>query len=325
MARPTISVIIPAYNVAPYIQEALRSLADQDELPDEVIIIDDGSLDHTLEVITQFPHPYPVTIISTSNQGQGCARNLGLSTSGGDYVYFFDADDILASCFISAMKSVLEGNALPDIVFFSGKSFHEVGAEHLFKMDYRRGFNGNYHSPLDILRGLDSESKVSCSPCLYISKRSLWFDASLSFIEHYHEDEHILYPLILAARRYHVTDECYFFRRVRHGSTVTQEKNVRHLLGYRDTVLSLLKLESSMQDTVIRGFVRARAIRFMKKYIYLATRNGIGMELGFLKSTILGLRSAELFAYLIYRGCGAMPRTLARRIRGHRTTIEVSG
>ncbi|APE32120.1 hypothetical protein BOX17_14870 [Halomonas aestuarii] len=325
MNSTTVSVIIPAYNVSPYVQEALHSLSRQDVLPDEVIIIDDGSLDDTLAVIQAFPHPYPVRILSTGNQGQGAARNLGISLSSGDYIYFFDADDMLSTGFVGAMKGIVEENAFPDIVFFSGEIFCDEAAEGLFSMDYRRGFNGTYHSPLELLRAFGEAGRISCSPCLYLSRRSLWVDTPLAFIEHYHEDEHILYPLILSAGSYHVTDDLYFFRRVRHGSTVTQAKSVRHILGYRDTIRSLLQLHRDLPDPEIKRFIRYRAVHFMKKYVFHATRNGIAMDARFLSSTLLGFRSAELFAYVIYRGGGALSRNVIRRVLGEQAGVEASG
>lgn len=322
MKSPTISVIIPAYNVSAYVREALNSLASQIVIPDEVIIIDDGSVDETLDVIKSFPHPYPVRILSTGNRGQGPARNLGISVSRGDYVYFFDADDRLSPEFVGAMKGIVEKSGFPDIVFFSGKSFRDTTAAPHSMVDYRRGFNGSFHSSLDLLRAFDEVKRISCSPCLYISRRTLWVETPLAFIEHYHEDEHILYPLILAAASYHVTDDCYFLRRMRHGSTVMQTKSARHLLGYRETIRSLLQLHRDLAEPEIKLFIRARAVHFMKKYIFHATRNGIAMDAGFLASTVLGFRSAELFAYVIYRGGGSLPRAMVRRVLGDPSGVQ---
>ncbi|QFU01528.1 Putative glycosyltransferase EpsH [Halomonas sp. THAF5a] len=322
MKSPTISVIVPAYNVAAYVRESLQSLAGQTVLPDEVIIIDDGSLDETLDVIKAFPHPYPVRILSTENRGQGPARNMGISLSRGDYVYFFDADDILSPEFVGAMKDIVEKSAFPDIVFFSGDSFRDHVAVPHAVVDYRRGFSGAFHAPLDLLRAFDAVKRISCSPCLYLSRRSLWVETPLAFIEHYHEDEHILYPLILSAASYLVADDCYFSRRVRHGSTMMLTKSARHLLGYRETIRSLLQLHRDPVAPEVKPFIRSRAVHFMKKYIFHATRNGIAMDVGFLVSTILGLRSVELLAYVIYRGGEALPRAMIRRVLGAPSGVQ---
>jgi glycosyltransferase involved in cell wall biosynthesis len=85
-----ISVIIPVYNAAPYIAEGIESVLSQSLLPDEVIVVDDGSTDDSAEVAKRFP----VTLLQQENRGVSDARNLGVQHATGDYLAFLDADDI---------------------------------------------------------------------------------------------------------------------------------------------------------------------------------------------------------------------------------------
>lgn len=125
MADCSKSIIIPAYNVENYLGEALDSIKAQSQLPDEVILIDDGSIDRTLEVAKSYNFPFPYQVVSIENGGQGNARNLGVSLVSSEYIYFFDSDDLLAKNFISSIKDQICRNQHPDIILFSGKSFND--------------------------------------------------------------------------------------------------------------------------------------------------------------------------------------------------------
>jgi len=92
--RPRISVIIPCYNAGAWIKETLESVVSQEIENIETIVVDDGSTDNSAQVITQyFPQ---VTILQTTNQGPGHARNTGTRACKGELVQYLDADDLLA-------------------------------------------------------------------------------------------------------------------------------------------------------------------------------------------------------------------------------------
>lgn len=94
-----ISVIIPCYNVHSYITDCLNSVIHQTYKNIEIICIDDGSTDNTLNLLQKFKNEYPsiLSVISTRNQGAPAARNLGLKRAVGDYIQFLDADDVIAA------------------------------------------------------------------------------------------------------------------------------------------------------------------------------------------------------------------------------------
>lgn len=94
-----ISVIIPCYNAHSYIIDCLNSVIYQTYKNIEIICIDDGSTDNTLNLLQKFKNEYPsiLSVISTHNQGAPAARNLGLKRAVGDYIQFLDADDVIAA------------------------------------------------------------------------------------------------------------------------------------------------------------------------------------------------------------------------------------
>lgn len=93
----SISVIIPIFNMGQYIGNAIESLIKQSLKNLEIICIDDGSTDNSLEVLKTYDYLPNIKIISIENSGSGVARNIGISNATGKYVCFLDADDNYAS------------------------------------------------------------------------------------------------------------------------------------------------------------------------------------------------------------------------------------
>lgn len=97
MANPKISVIMPVYNTGIYLEETLNSLVNQTIIDDiEVLMIDDGSTDESRYIIEKFALDYDnFHACHKENEGQGIARNYGVSIAKGDYIHFMDSDDYI--------------------------------------------------------------------------------------------------------------------------------------------------------------------------------------------------------------------------------------
>jgi glycosyltransferase involved in cell wall biosynthesis len=91
--KPLLSIIIPTYNNQRYIADAIESIEIQNYHSLEIIIIDDGSTDHTAEIIASYKKPY-IHYIYQANQVVASARNTGLKKASGDIIGFLDADDM---------------------------------------------------------------------------------------------------------------------------------------------------------------------------------------------------------------------------------------
>jgi glycosyltransferase involved in cell wall biosynthesis len=118
---PDISVIIPVYNGVKYLAEAIESVLAQTLEPLEIIVVDDGSTDRSLEIAGQFlPR---VTIVRQENKGAGAARNTGVRVATGGYFAFLDADDLWTPQKLSIQRSLLESHPETDMVFGTVKQF----------------------------------------------------------------------------------------------------------------------------------------------------------------------------------------------------------
>lgn len=102
-----VSVIIPLYNKAPYIERALRSVLSQTVLPEEVIVVDDGSTDGGGEIVLSFREPF-IKLVRQENRGVSGARNKGLALAQGDLIAFLDADDVWKPRFLEVILRLRE-------------------------------------------------------------------------------------------------------------------------------------------------------------------------------------------------------------------------
>ncbi len=105
---PLVSVIIPVYNVAPYLREALDSVVRQTYRNLDVIIVDDGSTDGSDAICEEYRSDPRVRIIHQENRGLSNARNRGLDLAKGEYIAFLDSDDAYEPEFAERMLEAME-------------------------------------------------------------------------------------------------------------------------------------------------------------------------------------------------------------------------
>ena len=128
-----VSVVIPLYNKERYIEETLRSVLGQKTAPREIIVVDDGSTDRSLEILGSLAIPQ-LRVLSTSSprSGPSAARNLGVRSASFEFVAFLDADDLWAPDYLSEAEAALAEFSEAD-GFFCEKQFlldgHVQGAE----------------------------------------------------------------------------------------------------------------------------------------------------------------------------------------------------
>jgi len=113
--KPKLSVVVPSYNHQDYISETLKSLENQTFQDFEIIVVDDGSTDRTVEAVKSFPSR--ARIFTQENQGVVAARNRGVSLTKGEYICFVDSDDVVLSDRFARQVAILDSDAEVGLVF----------------------------------------------------------------------------------------------------------------------------------------------------------------------------------------------------------------
>lgn len=116
-----ISIIVPVFNAEKYLRETVESVITQNYKNWELIAINDGSFDKSLEILTEFSNlDSRIKVITIGNKGVSNARNIGISMASGDYILMLDSDDALAPNMLSILNNICIQNK-PDIVSFDFK------------------------------------------------------------------------------------------------------------------------------------------------------------------------------------------------------------
>lgn len=126
MSDPFFTIVMPVYNVAPYLPRCLESLVALDPQPDEIVVVDDGSTDDCPRILADFAPQLPqMRVIRQENGGLSAARNTGLDAARGKYLAFVDSDDFLEPDAYRHALAAAESDAL-DMVLFNAM-FHFEG------------------------------------------------------------------------------------------------------------------------------------------------------------------------------------------------------
>lgn len=134
---PKFSIIIPVYNVEKYIGKCLNSVFNQTEKDFEVIVVDDGSKDKSMEIVKK----YDVQIIKTKHVSVSEARNLGVKKAKGEYLIFLDSDDFWDKDLLKEISKSIKTNN-PDLVRFQVRTITEDNESIDYNEDVFTGLNG---------------------------------------------------------------------------------------------------------------------------------------------------------------------------------------
>ena len=116
---PRFSIIVPIYNVAPYLEQCIESVLSQQYAHYELILVDDGSLDQGFEICARYAREYPqVVLLHKINGGVAQARNDAIHLARGEYIIFLDGDDYWSGTqILSELSALIEQRQHPDVVF----------------------------------------------------------------------------------------------------------------------------------------------------------------------------------------------------------------
>jgi len=164
MSQKKISVIIPVYNGAKYVGEAIQSVLDQTYENFEIIVVNDASTDHSSDVIHSYNDPRIKIISHDVNRGSNVTRNTGVRASSGDNIAYLDQDDLYHPEKLQAHVNLLEANP-------------EVGFSYNSRFEFHNGSTviGKLWRPPQILTLKDCVLGYPLSPTDMVIKREWLF------------------------------------------------------------------------------------------------------------------------------------------------------
>jgi len=222
-----ISVIIPVYNVEPYLRQCLDSIVNQTLRDIEIICIDDGSTDGSYAILQEYAQKDKrIVILQQQNSGAGIARNLGLQFATGEYIHFLDADDYLSFGAYEKMYTAAEKN---NVDFLKAKVFgfdNATGKQvdnpwytlsALEKKDFGRIFT--------FLDNPQKFTKIFVVPWNGIYKRSFLYEHNIVFNDLICVNDRSFYNHVLIhAQRFMFLDEFVVHYRINNQSSLVGQR-----------------------------------------------------------------------------------------------------
>ena len=249
-----ISIIIPAYNVEKYIEDCLNSVKNQTVKPDEIILINDGSTDSTIDKVNKYKNLNNLRIINNINSSPGASRELGKNLASSEFIYFLDADDFITNNFVEKIKNILTNNPKLDLIVFEAKSFtneKNLAINDTFNKkgefnSYERPVKGFYEKTDEFIYESLKSSTFWSQPSIYVSRKSIWAKNRIYFPSYGNEDEAVLLELFIFSKNILSLQEKLVHKRYRENSdSATCTLGIKNIDGYLQCSLRLISLLKS--------------------------------------------------------------------------------
>lgn len=297
-----VSVILPVYNVAPYLEETFESILHQSLEEIEVIAVNDGSTDGSEDIIRRYEQQDArVKAFSQANRGQSAARNEALRHATGQYVYMMDADDTLNdSDALRTCYDYAERNQA-DFIFFDGESTTDDGAQRT-SWNTKRTHLVDEDKPYDgeqLLRQMLETETHNCVVWLLLIRRDFLDAIRLRFYEGIiHEDELFTAILTLSSRRVFGLKRSFVSHRIRQASTMGISYSKRNMNCYLTVADELLRFRQTpivhafLSYTLSRVFYTGHLIPLREKpaVFWRAVRSGYLKYIGLKPALVFWLK-----------------------------------
>lgn len=245
------SIIVPVYNVKPYLRECVDSILMQTYKDYEVILIDDGSTDGAETLCDEYAKQENIICIHQKNQGLSAARNNGIALAKGEYLMFVDSDDCYEQN--NLLERIAQKTSGTDIVVFNWKEFQdEKKYEECKVKEYLSQIQKEYADGVSFLQDVTTMPLYPWYSWIYAYRREFWVEQGFRFpVGRKYEDVALTYKVLLAAGKILTApDVWYCYRTARVGA-------ITHTLKYQTEVDKLRSIEENIYDVQNRNLPEA--------------------------------------------------------------------
>ncbi|SPL64774.1 Beta-1,3-glucosyltransferase [Ochrobactrum soli] len=236
------SFIIPVYNTGNLLKKCVASIASSISSDYEIIIIDDGSTDNSIEIIEGLAEIFPaVRLLRQANSGQGAARNAGVRAACGDYIWFVDSDDWLLDGAVLRVSKVIEANS-PDVIVLNYVYAFEDG-RCVPTANIAQKLLGKIIKPSTDEHVFASVSCWNTPPWRLVTKRQLLLDNDIVFAEGvFYEDHPFAIHLMFVAERVYIhPPAAYAYFQRSDSTTHANDRKAFDFLKIRQLSIALFK------------------------------------------------------------------------------------
>lgn len=206
------SIVIPVYNVEHYLGECLHSIVNQTYRNLEIIIVNDGSTDQSLDIINEYAKKDSrIVVINQRNQGLSIARNVGIEKATGDYLIFVDSDDYISTDVCQKAIDKIQKGSLPDMLIYARFRFYngKYVEDKIAGSNYVSTYVG-----VDYLRKTSLDNIFYASACNKIYNKKFIERNQLRFIKDiYHEDLYFTFCSLIFANKVNLLPSTYYYYR----------------------------------------------------------------------------------------------------------------
>ncbi|MDU6983128.1 MAG: glycosyltransferase family 2 protein [Terrisporobacter othiniensis] len=237
-----VSVIVPVYNGEDYIENCIKNVLNQTLKDFELIIINDGSSDNTLNICREYCDiDNRIKLISQSNQGVSTARNKGIKVSKGEYICFIDCDDKIDINYIESLYNACEKNN----VMMSCCTVESIGYNY-GECNLSKTMNDGNYKNIEALEELFKFRNLNWGPCGKIFHKSL-IKENIEFPNlNTYEDLAFVYKAIYKANKIYFTTNCkyYYIHKVDDGAMYNFIKSPTiDVIVVADEILDFIKMK----------------------------------------------------------------------------------
>lgn len=224
MSTPKVSVIIPVYNVEPYLRECLNCVVGQTLREIEIICVDDGSTDGSYEILREYENKDPrVIVLRQENAGAGAARNKGLTVAEGEYLSFLDADDFFEPSMLEKAYYAAAAVCADVVVYGSDRYYQQED-----RFEPMRSVNKNIVPDKECFAATDIKKNIFRAVIGWtwdkLFKRSFIERFNLKFQQiRIHNDLLFTFAAWASAERITVVDDVLVHQRKRGGGSLSDE------------------------------------------------------------------------------------------------------
>lgn len=288
-----LSIIIPAYNVENTIERTMKSVINNLTSCIEVILVNDGSVDNTRQMVEKYSNEINnLYIINQNNQGSSSARNKGMSIAKGEFLYFLDAGDLIENDIFKKALEILKKDIEIDVLTFNSQTIYEDEVD--FKLKDTRhvdGLNGKFSRDSYLNQNFWNLTPV----WIYIIKASLLKNNKINFVEGILAEDNLFYANLMTKLSFiYVLPETLHSYIIEKNSITTiktkeQNKKFVEAFVYTQKYIEQILKEKDKESDILYKFINYRLLVAKTAQIIYQENQGL------LSQLIMAFRNKVLF------------------------------